>query len=78
MALRTILLTGLRILAVCLLFAVCFAVGGVLSGLDKIGQRTVASQPTPPANQQVPLEDVGIRIHQRYGNKGALRCRLAF
>src|SRR5216684_108080 len=54
MALRTILLTGLRILAACLLFAVCFAVGGVLSGLDKIGQRTVASQPAPAANQQVP------------------------
>jgi hypothetical protein len=43
MALRTILLTGLRILAACLLFAVCFVVGGVLSGLDKIGQQTVAS-----------------------------------
>ncbi len=54
MALRTILLTGLRILAVCLLFAVCFAVGGVLSGLDKIGQQAVASQPASPANQQVP------------------------
>ena len=54
MALRTILLTGLRILAACLLFAICFAVGGVLSGLDKIGQQTVASQPAPPANQQVP------------------------
>jgi hypothetical protein len=54
MALRTILPTGLRILAACLLFAVCFAVGGVLSGLDKIGQQTVASQPdAPPANQQV-------------------------
>src|SRR6266481_991606 len=51
MALRTILLTGLRILAVCLLFAVCFAVGGVLSGLDKIAQQSVASQ---PAHQQVP------------------------
>src|SRR6266446_5628093 len=54
MALRTILLTGMRILATCLLFAVCFAVGGVLSGLDKIGQQTVAAQPAPPANQQVP------------------------
>ncbi len=54
MALRTILLTGLRILAVCLLFAVCFAVGGALSGIDKIAQRTVAPQPAPPANQQVP------------------------
>jgi hypothetical protein len=54
MAIRTILLTSLRILAVCLLFAVCFSVGGALSGLDKIGQQTVASQPVPPANQQVP------------------------
>jgi len=54
MSVRKILLTGLKILAVCLLFAVCFAVGGALSGIDKIGQRTVASQPAPPANQQVP------------------------
>src|SRR5713101_6802031 len=54
MALRTILLTGLRILAACLLFAVCFAVGGALSGLDKIAQQSVASQPAPPVNQQVP------------------------
>ena len=54
MALGTILLTGLRILAACLLLAVCFAVGGALSGLDKIAQQTVASQPAPPANQQVP------------------------
>src|ERR1700675_2283809 len=54
MAFRTILSTALRILAVCLLFAVCFAVGGVLSGIDKIAQGTVASQPTPPATQQVP------------------------
>ena len=54
MTLRTILLTGLRILAVCLLFAVCFAIGGALSGLNKIGQQTVVSQPAPPANQQVP------------------------
>src|SRR5713226_9286210 len=54
MALRTILLTGLRILATCLLFAVCFTVGGVLSGLDKIAQQSIASQPVPLANQQVP------------------------
>src|SRR5712692_5639917 len=51
---RIILLTGLRILAACLLFAVCFTVGGALSGLDKVAQQTVASQPAPPANQQVP------------------------
>src|SRR5712692_687864 len=54
MATRTILLTGLRILATCLLFAVCFTVGGVLSGLDKIAQQSIASQPAPLANQQVP------------------------
>jgi hypothetical protein len=54
MALRTILFTGLRMLAVCLLLAVCFAVGGGLSGVDKIAQKPVASQPAPPANQQVP------------------------
>src|SRR5882762_7817946 len=51
MATRTILLTSLRILAVCLLFAVCFIVGGALSGIDKAAQQTVSSQ---PANQQVP------------------------
>ena len=54
MAIRTILLTSLRVLAVCLLFAVSFAVGGMLSGLDKIAQQSVASQPAPPATQQVP------------------------
>src|SRR5216683_5077720 len=30
------------------------SVCGLLCGLDKIGQQTVASQPAPPANQQVP------------------------
>jgi hypothetical protein len=54
MALRTILLTGMRILAVCLLLAICFAVGGALSGLDKIAQQPFASHSPPPANQQVP------------------------
>ena len=54
MALRTIFLTGLRILAACLLLAVCFAVGSALSGLDKIGQQAVASQAASTAKQQVP------------------------
>src|ERR1700723_3408560 len=54
MALRTILLTGLRILAVCLLLSICFAAGGALSGLDKIAQKPFASGPVPPANQRVP------------------------
>jgi hypothetical protein len=54
MAARTILLTGLRILAVCLLLAVCFAVGGVLSGIDKVAEQSVASQSDPLAKQQAP------------------------
>jgi hypothetical protein len=54
MSTRTIFITSLRILAVCLLFAVCFAVASALSGLDKIGQQTVASQPNLPANPQAP------------------------
>jgi hypothetical protein len=54
MATRTIFLTGLRILAVCLLLAVCFTVGGVLSGLDKVAQQSIASNPDSLANQQVP------------------------
>jgi hypothetical protein len=54
MATRTILLTGLRILVVCVLFAVCVIVGGVLFGLDKVAQQSVASQPASPATQQVP------------------------
>jgi hypothetical protein len=54
MATRTILVTGLRILAVCFLFAVCFIVGGALSGLDKVAQQSTASHPAPFTNQQVP------------------------
>jgi hypothetical protein len=54
MATRTILLTSLRVLAVCLLFAVCFIVGGALSGIDKVAQQSIASQPAPLANPQVP------------------------
>jgi hypothetical protein len=57
MALRTILLTGLRILATCLLFAVSFAVGGALSGIDKIAQQTVASQASSPANPVPPMPE---------------------
>jgi hypothetical protein len=53
MATRTIFVTGLRILAVCLLFAVCFIVGGVLSGIDKVAQQSIASQSNLLANQQI-------------------------
>ena len=62
MAIRTILLTGLRILAVCLLFAVCFAAGGALSGLDKAAQQSIASKPDALGNQQVtPMPDDFLR-----------------
>ena len=54
MSLRKILFTGLRILAVCLLFAICFGLAGALSGLDKIAQQPTASQPASPPSQQVP------------------------
>jgi hypothetical protein len=54
MSTRTILLTSLRILAVCLLFAISFIVGGALSGIDKVAHPSTASQPAPLASQQVP------------------------
>ena len=47
MTTRTIFVAGLRILGVCLLFAVCFTVSVVLSGLDKIAQQPSVSQPAP-------------------------------
>ena len=59
---RKILLTGLRILATCLLFAVCFAAGGALSGLDKAAQQSIASKPDALGNQQVtPMPDDFLR-----------------
>jgi len=45
MAFRASFLAGVRVLAICLLFAVCFAVVGALSGIDKIAQQPAASQP---------------------------------
>src|SRR5712664_2855630 len=54
MATRKIVRIGLRILAVCLLFAVCFIVGGVLSGVGQLAQQTVAPQPASLPNPQVP------------------------
>ena len=44
------LMTGLKVLAVCLVFALCFTVGGALSGLNKIGQQA------PPEQQAIPSE----------------------
>jgi hypothetical protein len=46
--------TGLRILAVCLLFAVCFTIATALSGLAKIAQQAPPVQ-TPPAGIALPF-----------------------
>src|SRR5580704_14536588 len=54
MPIRRVFLTGLKILAVSILFAVCVIVGGALSGIDKIAQQSIASQSNPPFTQQVP------------------------
>jgi hypothetical protein len=54
MTVGKVLVSGLKILAVCLLFAVCFVVGGTLSGLNKIGQQPPPSrtiQQAPAAEQ---------------------------
>jgi hypothetical protein len=44
---RKVIVVGLRILAVCLLFAVCVTVGGTLSGLNTIAQQVPSTQSTP-------------------------------
>ena len=49
-----VVVTGVRILAVCLIFALAFAIGGALSGLTKIGQQGPPSktlQEAPSAQQ---------------------------
>jgi len=51
MAARSTFFTGLRILAACLLLAVCSSVGGVLSGIDKVAQQSIAPQSDPLAKQ---------------------------
>ncbi len=53
-----VLKTGLKILAVCVLFASCFALGGTLSGLNKIGQQG------PPAKQAISSQPETVGIPQ--------------
>ena len=45
MTARKGLLTALKVLGVCFLFALCFVMGAALSGLDKIGQQVTPAQP---------------------------------
>ena len=52
MQIKKVLLTGLRILGVCLLFAVCIVIGGALSGLDRVAQQGRPAQ----ASSQTPLQ----------------------
>ncbi len=61
MQMTKVLIIGLRALAVCVLFAVCTAVGGALSGLDRVAQQGPPSQTssqtfsqTAPATQASP------------------------
>jgi hypothetical protein len=44
---KKIVLLGSRILAVCTLFAVCFVIGGVASGVSRIAQQVSSGQPSP-------------------------------
>ena len=52
---RKTLVTALKILAVCLMFALCFVAGGALSGLDEAAQQGGPSTPNlqAPPGQQV-------------------------
>jgi len=54
MATRTILLTSLRILAVCFFLRSAYCRRCPFPESTRHAQQTVASQPAPPANQQVP------------------------
>jgi hypothetical protein len=61
MTVRNFLVTGLKILAVCLVFAVSFVAGGSLSGLNKIGQQMYAArtpQQAPPAEPTIVRPEV--------------------
>jgi hypothetical protein len=58
---RSTVAIGFRVLAVCLLFGVCMAVGTALSGLDRAAERGLPTQPdiqgsprTPPPAQPEP------------------------
>jgi hypothetical protein len=51
MTLGKVLVTGLKILAVCLVFASCFVVGTALSGLNKIGQQAPPSETVQPVSR---------------------------
>lgn len=49
MSIEKVLVTGLKILAVCVVFSLSFVIGGALSGLSNIGQES----PKSPTHQQM-------------------------
>lgn len=55
MRIKRVLAVSLRILAVCLLFSVCMAVGGALSGLDRVAQQSQPVQTSSQTPSQAPL-----------------------
>jgi len=50
-----VLVISLRILAVCLLFAVCMGVGTALSGLDRVAQLSQPARSRPRVNSWFPF-----------------------
>ena len=62
MAVGKLFVTGLKILAVCLVFASCFAAAGTLSGLTKIAQQAPpaeqATSPLPEASAKTQPENL--------------------
>ena len=53
MQIKSVLAISLKILAVCLLFSVCMAVGGALSGLDRVAQQSHPVQTSSQTPSQV-------------------------
>ena len=53
MSIKKVLVTGLKILAVCFVFSLAFVIGGALSGLSHIGTESPASQSVQPLTEQV-------------------------
>jgi hypothetical protein len=57
MTVGKVLLTGLKIIAVCLVFAVSFMLGATLSGLNRIGQQAPPSKTVQQVQQVSPSQE---------------------
>jgi hypothetical protein len=81
MTVGKVLVTGLKILAVCLLFASCFIAGGVLSGLGKIAQQAPPStnvQHVLPEQLAISPSAQTFSSHAPHVPDNSLRTILAF